>query len=265
MYKLAVVGNPIAHSLSPVIFGEFGKQTGINLEYHKICASLDEFEKVVRDFFNEGGHALNITAPFKARAYAMANRYLAHTVIPQTANVLLQDNNLLVADNTDGLGLVADLDRSGVVLQGKNILILGSGSVIYSVLHSLEIARPARVDLLMRNSDKLDEFMAKSSLLDSYNPDISYDLIINTTPNVPDNSLFQKVVRIDKSACAYDMIYTASKTLFMQQMEQLSSNVKLLNGLGMLIQQAKFGFKTMFGIEPMVDSLYPLLEEKING
>ena len=65
MYKLAVVGNPIAHSLSPVIFAEFAKETGVSLDYQRICAPIDEFESVVKKFFESGGHALNITAPFK--------------------------------------------------------------------------------------------------------------------------------------------------------------------------------------------------------
>lgn len=264
MYKLAVVGNPVAHSLSPVIFGEFAKETGILLEYQKICAPLDGFEHVVSEFFATGGHALNITAPFKARAYAMASTHLTHTIIPETANVLLKNGDSLIADNTDGLGLVADLQKNNFSLARKNILILGSGSVIYSVLHSLELGQPSRIDLLMRNNDKLDDFMQKSVLINSYEPDIVYDLIINTTPNVPENTLFQQIRQVNRNACAYDMIYTANKTLFMQQLERLSSDIKLLNGLGMLIQQARFGFKTMFGVEPAVDGLYPLLQGKIN-
>lgn len=265
MYKLAVVGNPIAHSLSPVIFAEFAKETGISLDYQRICAPIDEFESVVKKFFEDGGHALNITAPFKSRAYAMANKHLEHTVIPQTANVLIQDNALLLADNTDGLGLVADLRRNNILLNAKNILILGSGSVIFSVLRSLELEHPARIDLLMRNIDKLEDFMTKSSLVDEYQPELAYDLVINTTPNAADNQLFSQVKNLNSGACAYDMIYTANKTIFMQQMEKANSEIILLNGLGMLIQQARFGFQRMFGIEPAVDNLYPLLQGIINA
>jgi shikimate dehydrogenase len=265
MYKLAVVGNPIAHSLSPVIFAEFAKETGIPLDYQRICAPIDEFESIVKKFFESGGHALNITAPFKARAYAMANKHLEHTIIPQTANVLIYSNKLLLADNTDGLGLVADLKRSSISLEAKNILILGSGSVIFSVLRSLELERPARIDLLMRNMDKLEDFMIKSPLVDEYQPELAYDLIINTTPNTPDNQLFSQVKMLNQNACAYDMIYTANKTIFMQQMEKINPKIIMLNGLGMLIQQAKFGFQRMFGIEPVVDGLYPLLQGIINA
>lgn len=67
MYKLAVIGNPIAHSLSPLIWSEFARQCEIELEYNKICAPIDDFEHVVRDFFASGGHALSVTAPFKSR------------------------------------------------------------------------------------------------------------------------------------------------------------------------------------------------------
>ena len=78
----------------------------------------------------------------------------------------------------------------GRVLKDKNRLIIGSGSVIYSVLSSLEAEAPKRIDLLMRDSSKLDDFIQKSHLVDAYAPEISYDLVINTTPNTPENTLF---------------------------------------------------------------------------
>ncbi len=265
MYQLAVVGNPIAHSLSPNIFSEFSRQTGIELNYTRICAPIDDFERVVNEFFNNGGYALNITAPFKARAFAMASKHLPHTLLPATANVLIRKDELLIADNTDGLGLVADFARNGIELANKKILIIGSGSVIFSVLPSLEECKPERIDLLMRDSSKLDEFMQKSRLIGEFAAETEYDIVINTTPNVPDNSLFSQIKQLNSNACAYDMGYTAAKTLFMQQMLAIDPTLIALNGLGMLIQQAKYGFHRMFGLYPEIDNLYPILSEKLHG
>ena len=265
MYQLGVFGNPIAHSLSPRIFTEFGNETGIPLKYDKICVAIDHFEEEVRRFFANGGYALNITAPFKARAFTLANTHAVATLLSETANILLKTKDGIHADNTDGIGLVADLTRNKVQLQGKNILILGSGSVIFSILASLEKEQPARIDLLMRNMDKLDEFMFKSKLVDEFSNDIIYDLVINTTPNTPDNQLFKQFYKLAPDACAYDMAYTAPETLFMQTLANCQPGIKVINGLGMLIQQARYGFNCMFNIYPPVDQLYPLLNGILHG
>lgn len=265
MYKLAVIGNPIAHSLSPLIWSEFAHQCAIELEYSKICAPIDDFEHVVRDFFASGGYALSVTAPFKARAYSLANQHNPHTLLSQTANHLIAKKDLLLADNTDGIGLVADLRRMGRVLKDKNLLIIGSGSVIYSVLSSLEAEAPKRIDLLMRDSSKLDDFIQKSHLVDAYAPEISYDLVINTTPNTPENTLFSQVKQLSTHALAYDMIYTARQTMFLKAMEQLNAEITQTNGIGMLIQQAAAAFSLIFNQTPDVDPLYPLLQDKMNG
>jgi Shikimate 5-dehydrogenase len=111
MHKLAIIGNPVAHSLSPLIWHEFAQQTGIKLEYIKIEAPVEEFEQFVQDFFISGGKAVNITAPFKARAFALAKTHNQHALGSQTANLLINTDNGLDADNTDGVGLVADLSR----------------------------------------------------------------------------------------------------------------------------------------------------------
>lgn len=265
MHKLAIIGNPVAHSLSPLIWHEFAQQTGVELEYIKIEAPVAEFEQFVQNFFSSGGKAVNITAPFKARAFALANTYNEHALGSKTANLLINTNTGLDADNTDGLGLVADLSRINLNLKDKNILIIGSGSVIYSVLSSLAAENPARIDLLMRDTSKLIEFQVKSSLIKAYSQDIAYDLVINTTPNNPANELFVSIKQLAVNALAYDMSYTAKQTLFMSVMEKLNPRVIQVNGIGMLIQQAKIGFQLVFGIMPEVERLYTLLQEKLNG
>jgi shikimate dehydrogenase len=265
MYQLAVVGNPIEHSRSPVIWHEFARQTGVELNYTKICAPIDDFEHLVTNFFQNGGLALNITAPFKARAYAMANLHHHAALIAKSANLLINRDNLIGADNTDGVGLVADLTRLGIDLAGKNLLIIGSGSVIYSVLDSLEQPAPARIDLLVRDQNKLDGFVQASRLIDAYSSDVVYDVVINTTPNTLDNQLFEQVKRLSDDSLAYDMIYSAEQTLFMQQMQHLNPQVRSANGIGMLIQQAAFGFERVFSIMPKTEALYTILQGSLNG
>lgn len=262
MYKLAVVGNPIAHSLSPLIWQTFAKDVGIEIEYNKIHAEINVFEDVIKDFFIDGGTSISITAPFKARAFAMANKHKKHTLGSQTANLLFMNDGQLVADNTDGIGLVDDFGYKGINLKSKNILIIGSGSVVHSVLSSLEESHPNRIDLLMRNWDNLTQFENRSLIVDRYSEDIYYDVIINTTPSTPENELFAKIKLISDSSIAYDMIYTAKQTEFLRVMELLNPHVTQANGIGMLIQQAKIAFSQVFGIIPKIEHLYPLLQEQ---
>lgn len=264
MYRLAVVGNPVAHSLSPLIWQTFAKDCNIDLEYNKIHSEIDSFEQVVKEFFAANNLALNITAPFKSRAFMLANRHGIRTQGCLTANLLVNKNGEIYADNTDGVGLLDDLIHRGAQLRGKNILILGNGSVIHSVLSELESQHPTRIDLLMRNWDNLVTFEQRSNLVSAYDDDVCYELIINTTPNVVSNDLFKKVKQISADAIAYDMIYTAKQTLFLAAMEQLAPDVKQFNGIGMLIQQAKVAFNEVFSIMPATEHLYPLLQAHFN-
>ena len=103
MMICAVVGNPISHSLSPWIHQQFASQAGISLAYEKIQGDDAGFERQVLDFFDKGGLGLNITAPFKIRAYAMANRVTERAAEARAANTLWVQENQLHADNTDGV------------------------------------------------------------------------------------------------------------------------------------------------------------------
>lgn len=264
MLKLAVIGNPIAHSLSPLIWQTFAHDVGIELNYDKLFSEIDAFEQNVKEFFANGGLSLNVTAPFKARAFALANKHNQHTIVCQTANLLINRDGVIIADNTDGVGLIDDFRYKGISLNGKNILIIGNGSVIHSVLSSLALENPLRIDLLMRNWDNLAQFEHSSSLIRAYDAQIAYDVIINTTPNTPENDLFAQVKQIATDAIAYDMIYTVKQTLFLQTMQQLNPQVTQANGVGMLIQQAKVAFNIVFAKMPKVAHLYPLLQAKFN-
>ncbi len=260
MQQLAVVGNPIEHSRSPQIWQQFASECNIELSYGKIFSPLDDFEHLVSEFFKNGGLAVNVTAPFKSRAYTLANTHHHDAMIAKSANLLLLKDDLIVAYNTDGIGLVNDITRRGFSLADKKILILGSGSVIHSVIPALEAAKPQCIDLLMRNWDKLDDFVSVSRLIDEYDPEQAYDIVINTTPNTTDNPLFAQVAVLNDGALIYDMIYTADETLFMQSMKKVAPSIIAVNGLGMLIEQAAAGFEIVFGIMPPTAKTYQLLQ-----
>lgn len=262
MHKLAVIGNPIEHSLSPVIWQLFADSLNIKLDYQKILSTPESFELDVKQLFTTGVVAMSVTAPFKAQAYKLADIHNEHTLACKTGNLLINNSAEIIIDNTDGVGLIEDIKLNNMSLENKNVLFIGNGSVIHSVLSAIEAESPSCVHMLMRNYENIIEFKKRSAIVDKYTDAIFYDIVINTTPNTPENSLFSQVKRLIDGALAYDMIYTKANTLFMQTMKQGNSNIITINGIGMLIQQAKVAFEKVFNQTPDVSPVYKFLEER---
>ena len=135
MQLYAVWGNPIAQSKSPLIHRLFAKQTQQTMEYVAKLGDLESFEQQLQAFFAEGAQGCNITAPFKERAYALAEEHSERAKLAEACNTLKKlANGKLYADNTDGIGLVTDLQRLGWIQPQQRILILGAGGATKGVL-----------------------------------------------------------------------------------------------------------------------------------
>jgi shikimate dehydrogenase len=250
MYKLAVVGNPIQHSLSPVIFELFAKQFNIKLSYNRILAEdADDFKLKVIDFFKSGGLALNITSPFKNVAYEFAAYKTARANFCQAANFIRMQGDALLADTTDGVGLIEDIIvNKKFKIAGKKILILGSGFVLDSILLDLIAYNPAKISILARNTDRID-YLSTKFAVDVFDLTASYDIVFNGAPNTPDNLLFSQVTNLTDDALCYDLTYN-KESLFLANMKKLNTSVNCYNGLGMLVEQAKIAFMTLFNYIP---------------
>src|SRR3954470_11608159 len=112
--RYVVIGNPVAHSLSPEIHARFAAATGEALEYDRLLLPIDGFDSGARAFFAAGGRGANVTLPFKEQALRFADRASARAQVAGAANFLARRGDAIEADNTDGAGLVADLERLGV-------------------------------------------------------------------------------------------------------------------------------------------------------
>jgi len=127
MDRYVVIGNPVAHSLSPAIHARFAALMQESIEYSTLPAPLDAFAATARAFFAQGGCGANVTLPFKVEAFALADHASDAARLAGAANFLMREGDRLVADNTDGAGLVADLTRNlGLALEGKRIAMLGA-------------------------------------------------------------------------------------------------------------------------------------------
>jgi shikimate dehydrogenase len=258
----AVIGNPIAHSKSPLIHEVFAKQTQQAIHYGRIFSELDDFKKTTQEFFERGGKGLNVTIPFKLQAYELAQHKTPRAQSAQAANMLWVENGQLWCDNSDGEGLTRDLrrllkQRSRAALNGINVLILGAGGAAQGVIEPLMGAGVASITVFNRTHEKAEALVKQFTgvateakvhlkalpLAELKNG--SYDLIINATATGLSNEspiakdVLQAIIHPD--TLAYDMVY-GKETCFMQDAKALG--IQAVDGLGMLVEQAALAFET---------------------
>lgn len=255
----AVVGNPIAHSLSPQIHQAFAEQCGIKLSYEKISVETegDAFEVFVKDFLKKGGAGLNITLPFKQRAFQFVDQLTERARLAGAVNTLIPlSSTEILGDNTDGAGLVHDLiENQKQVIEGKTVLILGSGGATKGILPALQAENPAKITIARRGGPRacLDfdgQPRGDCPYADLRHP---FDLIINATPLSLSNQLppITPIILHPNSFC-YDLVYDKSReTAFTRWAKE--QGVASCDGLGMLIGQAAEAFYQWHHVHPHQD------------
>ncbi|MFW2177265.1 MULTISPECIES: shikimate dehydrogenase [unclassified Moraxella] len=260
-YHCMVIGNPIAHSKSPELHQAFAKQTGVSLSYQRQLCPNDEasFVAVVEAFFAGGGTGMNVTVPFKEMAYELVNQrgeLSEYAKLAGAVNTLAIKDGKLYGDNTDGRGLVADLLAKGVVLDGKNVAILGAGGATRGAILPLLQANIQSLHIANRTVEKA-ETLAKlfdnkkvtfSSLADLPK---NFDVVINATSiGLSGDSLpFNADLTAD---FAYDMMY-GKPSAFLDFFR--AKNVKTADGLGMLINQGALSFELWTGKQVDLEAL----------
>ena len=252
----AVIGNPIAHSKSPEIHARFAGQTGQDIDYRRLLAPLDDFAGTVAAFIAAGGKGANVTVPFKLEAFALATRLTPRAQAAGAVNTLKFDGDAILGDNTDGVGLVADIVRNaGVALAGRRILLLGAGGAARGVILPLLQQAPAELVIANRTAAKAlalaQEFAAQGPILACDFTDLAgpFDIVINATAASLAAALPPIPARVFSPACfAYDMMYGKEPTVFMRFAAQHGATVR--DGLGMLVEQAAESFLLWRGVRP---------------
>lgn len=256
--QYAVIGNPIAHSKSPLIHAEFARQTGQDLAYSARIAPLDGFEAAVRAFQLDGGRGLNVTVPFKQDAWRLATRRTPRAELAQAVNTLKFDGDEVLGDNTDGAGLVRDvLANLGFAIRGKRVLLMGAGGAARGVILPLLGESPSLLAIANRTPARAHELAQQFA----EHGDISsgdyaslagchFDLVINATSSSLSNKLPPLPEAVfSKGSLAYDMMYGKGMTPFLQ-FAQSNGALLLADGLGMLVEQAAESFFLWRGVRP---------------
>lgn len=261
-----VFGNPISQSKSPQIHALFANQFDLDLLYDKCADGVEYFEDAVSSFFSkEKAVGANVTLPFKQRAYAFSDELSTHALRSGAVNTLHKRGNSIYGDNTDGRGLVWDLQRNNVDLNDANILLIGAGGAAKGCIPALFDAGISKLHISNRTEDKarsLVEQLATDNPWDLglFDKAQTYDLVINATslslsgqkPAIDDDVLLAAQV-------CYDMVYLDQPTVFLKYADMLGVK-STIDGIGMLVGQAAESFKLWFGLTPDLDSVINALK-----
>jgi shikimate dehydrogenase len=273
----AVVGNPVAHSLSPLIHAEFARRTAQDMRYTTILAPPDGFKTTVLEFRDAGGKGLNVTLPFKHEAWKLADVRRGGALDANAVNTIEFRGSALIGHNTDGIGLLADLEQNlDFSIRDKRVLLMGAGGATYGVMQPLLSARPQQVVVANRTPAKAIELVAHFKKFEklvlrgiSAEPyerlaGSRFDLVINATsaglsnamPPLPDD-IFAP------GALGYDMVYR-KLTPFLEFAREHGA-ARVADGIGMLVEQAAESFFIWRGVRPETRPVIELLRRKAEG
>ena len=266
MNHYAVWGNPIAQSKSPRIHALFGQQTGKAISYVAKLGDEQQFENQLQQFFAKGAKGANITAPFKERAFALADVHSESCLQAQACNTLKRlDDGRLYADNTDGMGLVSDLARLAWLTPKQRVLILGAGGATKGVLYPL-LQAGQQITVYNRTVEKAvalaEKFAKFGSIQTACMAEISeqsFDLIINATSLGLQGKYVELPQQVLVQAKVYDMQYAPNMRTPFLNYARSQGAILCQDGLGMLVGQAAYAFKLWEDTLPEIEPVLRLL------
>ncbi len=264
MDKYAVVGNPIKHSLSPQIHSLFAQQTGQQLEYRALPLDPELFEKQIQTLIEAGYLGINVTVPFKEKAWALSDRLSPRARDAEAVNTLIfQSDGQIAGDNTDGIGMTRDMiNNHKILIRHRRILILGAGGAARGVLGPLLAQQPDQITIANRTEQRAQDLVEQFTDPMKYDTELQslpyealerqpFDVIINATsaglnhqvPPIPDSILGVNTI-------CYDMMYSIEQPTAFVQWARDRGALREFDGLGMLVEQAAESFFIWRGVRP---------------
>jgi shikimate dehydrogenase len=259
--RYAVLGHPVAHSRSPWIHARFAEATGERIDYGRIECPLDGFEATLRGFIAGGARGCNVTVPFKFEAFALADRVSERARLAQAANVLHVEPDGLHADNTDGVGLLRDIEQhAGRPVAGARVLLVGAGGAGAGVLGPLLQAAPAELTVVNRTDERAQDLVLRHAALAQscgvrlhtaslHAPGQGFDVVINASASSLEGAASPVPAAVlGRDALAVDLMYGPKAQPFMDWAR--SHGAQPRDGLGMLVEQAAEAFERWRGVRP---------------
>jgi shikimate dehydrogenase len=262
-FELCVIGNPIIHSKSALIHQEFAKQAKLSIRYQKVLAAIEQggFRQCITLLKTQGIFGCNVTLPFKEQAYFLADTHSERAKKARAANtLLLNKDGSVYADNTDGIGLLKDIQNNiGYCLKNKRILICGAGGAARGILYPIIEQHPASLVLVNRSQDKV--FALANEFFNSFKIEAlgyqelanrEFDVVIDATSFADEALPFPDSMKLSANSLCYDLKYRKnplSDTLFLAWSRSHGATFAY-DGMGMLVEQAAESFMIWTGFMP---------------
>ena len=264
MKKFLVIGNPIEHSLSPLLHNYWIKKNGIDAVYDKQKLNEDELEQNILQIKEKKISGINVTVPFKKAIIPFLDELSIEAKSTQSVNTIYLKNNKVIGHNTDIFGFETSIKKSKYNLKDKEVLILGAGGVVPSIIFALNKMKISKIKISNRTKDKAENLKTifKNIEIIEWGEASNFDMIINATSLglKREDKINLDFSSISKNKFFYDVIYNPIETNFLKIGKSLGNIT--LNGKLMFIYQALSAFNIWHGLEPDVDkNIIKLLDQ----
>ena len=256
MKKYLVIGNPISHSLSPVLHNYWIKQNKLNAIYEKKKLNDNELKNIILEVRQGNINGINVTVPFKNTIIPYLDELSDEAEKTQAVNTIYLKNKKVYGHNTDIEGFEKAIRKTNFDFVNKKILILGAGGVVPSIIYAsmkMNFSKIFVTNRTKRRAEKIKNIFNSIKLI-NWGEIPEFDVIINATSvglNKEDK-INLDLTKIGKNKLFYDVIYNPGETNFLN-LGKKSGN-KYENGKLMFIYQAFSAFKLWHGIEPTISN-----------
>ena len=255
MKKFFVIGNPIEHSLSPILHNYWIKINKIDAIYEKQKLNENELKKFISLVREKEINGINVTVPFKRSVIPYLDELSLEAQNTQSVNTIYFRNSKVIGHNTDIIGFETSIKKSKYDLNNKEILILGAGGVVPSIIFALNKMKVSKIKISNRTKEKSQDLkkIFKNIEIIEWGEAPNFDMIINATSLglKEEDKINLNFSTISKNKFFYDVIYNPQETNFLKTGKSLGN--KILNGKLMFIYQALSAFNIWHGMEPDVN------------
>ena len=255
MKKFLVIGNPIDHSLSPDLHNYWIKKSSIDAIYEKKKINENQLEQIISQVRDNKIKGINVTVPFKKTVIPYLDELSSEAQSTQSVNTIYKKDNKIIGHNTDIFGFETSIKKVEYYLENKEVLILGAGGVVPSIIFSLIKMKASKIKISNRTKEKAENLkkIFKDIEVLKWGEISNFDMIINATSLglKKEDSLNLDFSSITRNKFFYDVIYNPSETNFLKMGRELGN--KTLNGKLMFIFQALSAFNIWHGQTPKID------------
>ena len=255
MKKFLVIGNPIEHSLSPLLHNYWIKNNNIGAIYEKRKLNENQLKDLILEFKDKKLNGINITVPFKKAVIPFLDKLSIEAQNTQSVNTIYLKNNKVIGHNTDIIGFEKSIKEFKYNPSNREVLILGAGGVVPSIIFALIKMKVTKIKISNRTKEKAEYLrkLFKNIEIVEWGEVPNFDMIINATSlglKKEDN------INLDLSSSSgnkffYDVIYNPKETNFLKTGRELGNMT--LNGKLMFIYQAHSAFNIWHGLEPEIN------------